>query len=781
MAKNIKGKKEIKDRAQGKAEETSRNESPTAAGPERPETGGEALQPEEMSRAELFINRELSWLGFNERVLGEARDSDTPLLERLSFLSITQTNQDEFVMVRIGSLKDQCEMHDYTREIAGLTAGEQLTAISLEMHDFVQKQYNTYQRQLLPRLEKEGIFILSRERMTEEQFRFVQQYFMTTLYPILTPMAVDQGRPFPLIPNLSQNIAVLLESSQVDDEELRFATVQVPSGLPRLVKLPVGEFASRHKLDEKRTHCYVLLEEVIDCFLSDVFHGLRIVARCNYRILRNAVMDIDEEDTPDLLTEIEKQLRKRQWGEVIHLAIKDDVSPRLLGILTDLMKVAEEDIYHVNGPLDLSFLGKLSRAPELRYRADLHYPPYSPQTPAMLKDREDENIFELIAQKDLFLSLPYESFDPVLEFVREAARDPKVLAIKQTLYRVSGQSPIIQYLEEAANNGKQVLVLLELKARFDEENNIQWAKKLEQAGCHVIYGLVGLKTHSKITLVVREEENGIRRYLHLGTGNYNDSTARIYTDLGIFTAAESYGIDATEFFNMISGYSEPIGWNSLTMAPFWLRGRFIDLIQREVENIKQGKEAWIKAKMNSLVDEEIIRELYKASRAGVKIQMVVRGICCLRAGVPGLSENIEVRSIIGRYLEHSRIYIFANGGLPETYLSSADWMPRNLNRRVELMFPVDDPECRQRVDEIMTLQLEDTERSHLMRPDGSYKKADRRGKQILDCQKRQEELAMERAGTSENTRHERILRPVSSPVLKEENYQIADLGEMLDE
>lgn len=737
-----------------------------------------------LPRSELFINRELSWLGFNERVLYEARDKKTPLLERLSFLSITQTNQDEFVMVRIGSLKDQQEMQDFSREIAGLTAGEQLTAISKEMHKFVQKQYNTYRRQLLPKLENEGIYILPYERLNAEQKRFAEQYFQTTLYPILTPMAVDQGRPFPLIPNLSQNIGVLLEAADAKDDKLRFATVQVPSGLPRLLKLPVTQYAEDAGRDESRTHCYILLEEVINSFLEEIFNGYRIVARCNYRILRNAVMDIDEEDTPDLLTEIEKQLRKRQWGEVIHLAVRDDVSPKLMDTLKRLMNVSEEDIYHINGPLDLSFLGKLSRAPELRYRQDLHYHPYSPQTPAMLLDRGEKDIFELIAEKDIFLSLPYESFDPVLEFVRQAARDPKVLAIKQTLYRVSGQSPIIQYLEEAANNGKQVLVLLELKARFDEENNIQWAKKLEQAGCHVIYGLVGLKTHSKITLVVREEENGIRRYLHLGTGNYNDSTAKIYTDLGIFTAAENYGLDATEFFNMISGYSEPIGWNVLTMAPFWLRSRFLDLIQRECINAAKGKEAWIKAKMNSLVDEEIIRALYKASQAGVKIQLVVRGICCLRAGVKGLSDNIEVRSIIGRYLEHSRIYIFANGGVKDIYLSSADWMPRNLDRRVELLFPVEDDDCRRRTEEIMQLQLEDTERSHIMQPDGSYRKTDRRGRQILDCQRKQEELAMRRAGTAVGMANPRVLRPVYAPAeASEEDAESrkAELGEMSDE
>lgn len=727
-----------------------------------------------------FINRELSWLDFNERVLQEARDSETPLLERLSFLAITQSNLDEFIMVRVASLKDQIKAGDFTREVSGLTAADQLEKISERMHKFAQKQYNTYNRQLLPRLEKEGIFILPRHRLVSEQISFAHSYFRTTLYPILTPMAVDQGRPFPLIPNRSQNIAVLLERDDEEDNELHFATVQIPSGLPRLVKLPVEQFSKVNGLEERGTHCYILLEELINAYLGEVFHGLRIMARCMYRIIRNAVMDFDEEDTPDLLTEIEKQLRQRQWGEVINLSVREDVSPKLLNTLIELTHVAEEDIYHLSGPLDLTFMGKLSRAAELRYRKDLLYPAYTPQVPAMLAGRENTDMFATIAEQDLLISMPYESFDPVTEFVKQAARDPKVLAIKQTLYRVSGQSPIIQYLEEAATNGKQVLVLLELKARFDEENNIQWAKKLEQAGCHVIYGLVGLKTHSKITLVVREEETGIRRYLHLGTGNYNDSTARIYTDLGLFTAAESYGTDATEFFNMISGYSEPLGWNRLTMAPYWLRRRFLDLIQREIENAKVGKEAWIHAKLNSLVDQEIIERLYMASAAGVKIRLIVRGICCLKASVTGLSENIEVKSIIGRYLEHSRVYIFANDGKREIYLSSADWMPRNLDRRVELLFPVEDDECGRRVEEIMELQFADTERSHILQADGSYKKADRRGRAILDSQRRQEELAIARAGQSEGSEYERLLRPLE-PFSVKVSLQQDELGEMLDD
>ncbi len=735
---------------------------------------------ENMEREDLFINRELSWLSFNERILREARDNKTPLLERLSFLSITQTNQDEFVMVRIASLKDQVEMKDYSRDLAGMTGAEQLRAISQVMHDFIPQQYSTYNRQLLPRLEKEGIFILTPDRLVEEQEAFIYDYFKSALYPSLTPMAVDQGRPFPLIPTMSQNIAVLLEREDKDDGKQFFATVQIPSGVPRLVKLPVGQFAHSKGLLPRTTHCYILLEDIINRYLGEIFHSLKIVERCNYRVLRNSVMDIDEEDTPDLMTEIEKQLRLRQWGEVIHLAVRDDVSPKILKKLQKMMRVEKEDIYYIPGPIDLSFLGKLSRAPELSYKTHLHYTPYEPQTPAMLVGRKGDSIFDLIKQKDIFLSLPYESFNPVLEFVKQSARDPKVLAIKQTLYRVSGHSPIIRYLEEAALNGKQVLVLLELKARFDEENNIQWAKRLERAGCHVIYGLVGLKTHSKITMVVREEEEGIRRYLHLGTGNYNDTTAKIYTDLGIFTCAENYGVDATEFFNMISGYSEPTGWNRLTIAPYWLRQRFYDLIDREIQNAKEGREAYIWAKMNSLNDEGIIRKLYEASQAGVKIDLIVRGICCLRPGVPGISETITVRSITGRYLEHSRIYVFANNGKEEVYLSSADWMSRNLDRRVELLFPVEDEECKARAKEIMEIQFADTERANIMASDGTYKKQDRRGKVILDCQSFQENLAMKRSGNEKTRWKERIFEPING-LGAHEDYDQTDASDMLEE
>lgn len=705
---------------------------------------------------DIYINRKLAWIDFNYRILHEAGRIDTPLLERLNFLAITQTNQDEFVSVRVAGLKDQVHEHDMSRDIAGMTASEQLNKISLKLHGFVKDQYAKYD-ELLDNLRDENIYILNYTDLNVEQIDFVYKYFKYTLYPILTPMAVDSGRPFPLIKTETKNIAVLLKSKKEPDEPLRFATIQVPEGINRLLKLPLDDFCEENNLDPKTTHCYVLLEDIINAYLDELFIGQTIVARCHYRIIRNADMDINDTTTRDLLSEVETQVKQRQWGEVIRLEVRDDVSLKILSMLKDYTEVAEDDIYHIPGPLDLGFLSNLSDADELDYREDLHYPPYEPQLPFDLVNENRADIFSVIRKKDVFLSLPYESFDAVTEFVKQAARDPKVLAIKQTLYRVSSNSPIIHYLEEAVDNGKQVFVLLELKARFDESNNIEWAKRLEQAGAHVIYGLKGVKTHSKITMVVREEEDGIRRYVHLATGNYNDKTAKGYTDVGIFTSADVFGSDATEFFNMLSGYSEPAGFQRLMVAPNWLRQSFYDLIDREIVNAKAGKEARIIAKMNQLEDKGVIDKLYEASQAGVKIDLIVRGLNCLRSGVKGLSENIMVKSIVGRYLEHSRIFVFYNNGDPEYYSGSADWMTRNLDRRVEVVFPVEDVACQKRLREILSLQLKDTERSYVQQADSSYLKikADSEDEK-LDCMKAQEQLALERAALEEEQENERM-------------------------
>ena len=515
------------------------------------------------------------------------------------------------------------------------------------------------------------------------------------------------------------NIAALVKKKGGEDDTLDFAMVQVPSVIPRLVEIP----------EETEGRAVILLEEIIERNIQVLFLNYDIVTAHPFRIMRNADFSIDEEEAEDLLVEIQKQLKKRQWGEVIRLEIDERVDKRLLKILKRELKVDNDDIFFINGPLDLTFLMKM-------YGMDgfdaLKTPKYTPQkVPALMND---DDIFTNIRKGDIFLHHPYETFDPVVDFVRKASRDPDVLAIKQTLYRVSGNSPIIAALAAAADNGKQVSVLVELKARFDEENNINWAKTREKAGCHVIYGLVGLKTHSKITLVVRREEDGIRRYVHLGTGNYNDSTAKQYTDCGIMTCNPLIGEDATAVFNMLSGYSEPLGWNKLVLAPLWLRGRLLRLIRRETEHAGKGMEAHIIAKMNSLCDKEVIAALYEASCAGVKIELIVRGICCLKAGVPGLSENIHVRSIVGNFLEHSRIFYFENGGSPQLFMASADWMPRNLDKRVEIMFPVEDPAIKEQVLHILEVELADNVKAHVLQPDGSYEKVDLRGKMKVNSQ-----------------------------------------------
>ena len=676
----------------------------------------------------IFYNRELSWLGFNYRVLSEARDKNIPLMERLKFLSITASNLDEFFMIRVASLKDMVHAKYTKKDIAGLTPKEQLAIISTGTHELVEKQYNTYNRSFLPALKHNGLTIVTQyEALNAEQAEYVDRYFMREVYPVLTPMAVDSSRPFPLIRNKSLNIAALLMDKKRKDT-IDFATVQVPSVLPRIVTIPS---------EKEGETCIILLEQIIEKNIQKLFLNYKVLDATPYRVMRNADLTIDEDEAADLLIEIERQLKKRQWGEAIRLEVEQGIDKRLLKILKKELQIQQEDIFTIRGPLDLTFLMKVYGMDGFDH---LKEEPYIPQPPKGLD--MDGDLFEQIRQKDILLHHPYETFDPVVNFVRFAAKDPDVLAIKQTLYRVSSNSPIIASLAQAAENGKQVTVLVELKARFDEENNIVWARKLEKAGCHVIYGLVGLKTHSKITLVVRREEEGIRRYVHLGTGNYNDSTAKLYTDMGMFTCKRAYGEDATAVFNMLSGYSEPLSWNKLALAPTWLRTRFVELINRERDYAAMGKPARIVAKMNSLCDAGIINALYEASAAGVQIELIIRGICCLKQGVPGMSETIQVRSIVGTFLEHSRIFYFENDGSPEIYMGSADWMPRNLDKRVEILFPVEDPDLKKEIVHILHTQLADNTKAHLLQPDGlidsekdglvkvyggCYKKADRRG------------------------------------------------------
>ena len=700
----------------------------------------------EYKKPEYFENRELSWLGFDERILGEARDKGNPLFERLKFLSITASNLDEFFMVRVASLKDMVNAGYTKKDIAGMTPQQQLDAIHDRVHTFMNTQYSTWKRSLLPGLVQCGLHVVeNHEELSPEQGRFVDHYFMENVYPVLTPMAVDSSRPFPLIVNKTLNLGALLKKKEEKEEVLEFATVQVPSVLPRIVKIPSAEKGARS---------VILLEEIIERNMAKLFLSYDVICVHPYRIMRNADLTIDEDDASDLLKEIQKQLRKRRWGEVIRLEVEEKIDKRLLKILRKEFEIKEDGIYRINGPLDLTFLMKMYG---IEGFDDYKTPRYIPQPVPELTGKPD--IFEEIRKGDILLHHPYQTFDPVVDFVKKASRDPQTLAIKQTLYRVSGNSPIIAALAQAAENGKQVSVLVELKARFDEENNIAWAKMLERAGCHVIYGLVGLKTHSKITLVVRREEDGIRRYVHLGTGNYNDSTAKLYTDMGLLTCSEPIGEDATAVFNMLSGYSEPASWNKLCLAPIWLRDRFLDMIRRETAHAKKGDPAHIIAKMNSLCDEELIEALYEASAAGVKIELIVRGICCLKVGIPGVSENISVRSIVGTFLEHSRIYYFLNGGQEEIYLSSADWMPRNLDRRVEILFPVENERLKKEVFHVLEIQLQDTMKAQVKQPDGSYEHIDRRGKTALCAQDYFMEYAKSLNRSQDESMHDRVFVP----------------------
>lgn len=695
------------------------------------------------SKPEYFYNRELSWLLFNRRVLEEAKDSSLPLFDRLKFLSITSSNLDEFFMIRVASLKDMVQVKYNKKDISGMTPAEQLAAINERTHLFVKDQYDIFNRSLIPALEKEGVHVLSHyENLSEKQSKYVDRYFTDEVYPVLTPMAVDSSRPFPLIRNKTLNIGAILRMKKdkaaggqfrdlylshgnkkkgADSNDTDFATVQVPSVLPRFVEIPS---------EQKGEKTFILLEQIIEKNIGKLFVNYEIESVFPYRIMRNADLSIEEDEAADLLIEIERQLKKRQWGQAIRLEVEAGMDKRLLKKLRQELKIKEEDIFKINGPLDLTFLMKLSG---LEGYDKLRTPKYTPQ-PAKWLNGED-HLFDQIRDHDVLLYHPYETFDPVVDFVKQASKDPNVLAIKQTLYRVSSHSPIIASLAAAAENGKQVTVLVELKARFDEENNIIWARKLEQAGCHVIYGLVGLKTHSKITLVVRKEEDGIRRYVHLGTGNYNDSTAKLYTDMGLLTCRKAIGEDATAVFNMLSGYSEPAFWNKLAIAPIRLRDRFTQLINREKEFAKKGKKAFIRAKMNSLCDAGIISSLYEAAAAGVKIELVVRGICCLKTGMPGISENITVRSIVGDFLEHSRIFHFYNNGFEEVYMGSADWMPRNLDKRVEILFPVEDDALKAEVIHILDIQLADNEKARILQKNGTYRRAAKGGHAKLNSQK----------------------------------------------
>lgn len=689
----------------------------------------------------LFMNREMSWLEFNQRVLNEARDPKNPLLERAKFLSITLSNLDEFFMVRVAGVKDLIHEDSEKPDPAGLTPKEQFKQIAARIHVMMEDVYSVYHRILIPHLKREGFRLVTEHGLKDQDREYLGHLFETELYPVLTPMAVDPSRPFPLILNKSLNIALFLKDAE---GERHFATVQSPSVLPRLVALPSGS--------------YILLEDVLTLFMGQLFPGHTVEKSAYYRITRSGDLSFQEEEATDLLKEMEKSLKQRRRGDAVRLEISRDADEDLVKYLMDALELGKQDLYLCDGPVDLSFITRVSKVMPLEF---LKKPDLIPQTPGDLLGKGD--LYAAIREKDILLSHPYESFQPVVNFVEQAADDPKVLAIKQTLYRVSGNSPIVQALSRAADNGKQVTVLVEVKARFDEENNIQWAKKLEKAGCHVIYGLVGLKTHCKLTIVVRRDEDRIRRYVHMGTGNYNDVTARLYTDIGFFTCKEPIGADASALFNALTGYGDPPDMRKLTAAPLGLRKKFLSMIRREADHARAGRKAHIIAKMNSLLDPEVIQTLYEASGAGVQIELIVRGICTLRPGIPGVSENITVRSIVGWLLEHSRIFYFYNDGNEEYYLSSADWMTRNLDRRVELLFPIEDERLRERLWDMLDVYLSDTQKARLMASDGSYAKVDGRGRPVVNCQEYFYEEAVERAHAyqQENV-EERVFIPLEA-------------------
>lgn len=656
----------------------------------------------DLTKPEYFYNRELSWLKFNLRVLKEAMVKEAPLLERLKFVAISASNLDEFFMVRVAGLWSNYDNGIEKRDASGLSVKEQLDAISEAAHAQVRTQ-TKYLMALMAEMDAVGLHFRRVGDLSEMGRDWLEEYYREVVYPVLTPMAVDASRPFPFLANKTLNLAVELVKA---DGEHSMGLIQVPSVLDRITEVaPEG----------RRT--FVFLEDIIASHCNDLFKGCHILDLVPFRVTRDSDLDIEEEDSVDLMKEVEESLRKRKRGVTVRLELFKTNNTRIKKFLEENLDVTDMEVYEINGALDptcfFKFTGMKGMWPWL-------YEPFVPQRPLELP--EDGDLFAAIREKDILLHHPYESFDPVVKLVSDAADDPQVLAIKQTLYRVSGNSPIVAALARAAENGKQVTVLVELKARFDEENNILWARRLEKAGCHVIYGLVGLKTHAKIILIVRREDNGIKRYLHLGTGNYNDSTAKLYTDLGLMTANDEFGSDASAFFNLLSGYSEPPVWNKLVMAPLGLREKIYALIDNEIEMVKAGKQGHIIAKMNSLIDQPVIQKLYEASAAGVHIDLIVRGICGLRTGIEGISENITVRSIVGRQLEHSRIFWFANGGEEQLYLSSADWMPRNLNDRVELFFPIETEEHIQRIKGLLDLYLRDNVGAHMMQSNGTYRR-----------------------------------------------------------
>ena len=699
-----------------------------------------------------YLNRELSWLDFNSRVLEEAFEKENPVMERVKFLSITESNLDEFFMVRVAGVMDKMHSKADDKDASGMTSAQLFPELTAKIHRFVKKQYSCLHRSIIPALKKCRLRFLKIKELNKIQKQTTDEYFDKFLFPVLTPLAVDTSRPFPLLANRSLNIAVRLVNNNGEDI---FAVVQVPSILDRFIEVP-----------SENGRAFVMLEDIIISRLSDLFELYEIQACCPFRITRDSDLDIDE-DADDLLVEIEQSLKKRQRGDPVRIEIISKCDEALKKFLIDMLKIDYEIMHEVSGPLDLTFLNKFANIKNIP--DEFKFKPITPVNPPADFFGYDD-MFAAIREKDRMVHHPYESFESVIKFVNQAANDKDVLAIKQTLYRVSGNSPIVAALIKAAENGKQVTVLVELKARFDEENNIGWAKKLEKAGCHVIYGLAGLKTHCKILLVVRREQDGIRRYLHMGTGNYNDITARFYTDIGMFTCNEKFGEDASSLFNVITGYSTPPVYNKMKVAPTGLRSFFENMIKRETENAQKGLPSGITAKINSLVDPDIIILLYKASKAGVKITLIVRGICCLVPDIKGISENITVHSIVGQLLEHSRIFIFENGGQPEIYMGSADWMQRNLDKRVELVFPIESPDLIERSFKIIDTMKKDVLNTRIQKSDTTYELLDRRGKKVHNSQREFSDMAKKALSEKITTvNEERQFIPLTSDSF-EKNY-----------
>jgi polyphosphate kinase len=682
----------------------------------------DSFDPSELSDPRLYLDRELSLLAFQRRVLEEAMDPDNPLLERTKFLSILASNLDEFFMVRVAVLKQKLAAGGRDLSTDGrLPLAEQLEAIRADITRLMEEAYQCLREHLLPALEEAGIFLVQYSSLSRTERNKLENYFEETVFPVLTPLAFDPGRPFPHISNLSLNIAVVVKDEAGADH---FARVKVPETLPKLIPVPAvaHEEADGTRLSGEKPHerkAFVWLEQLIMSNLPRLFPGMGIVEAHAFHLTRDAEIVIQEFESDDLLETIEEAIWQRRFRAVVRLQVNQYIPAHILDILVENLEMDPKDVYRAAGPIDLSRLRQLGSLE----RPDLKDHPFTPATPPELSPKSDEDIFSAIRRQDFLLHHPFESFQPVIEFLRKAARDPHVLAIKMTLYRVGRNSPVVEALLEAIENGKEVAVMVELKARFDEESNIEWARALEREGVHVIYGLPGLKVHSKIALVVRREGEAIRRYLHLGTGNYNPITARLYTDISFFTADDAIGADASDLFNFLTGYSAHQEYRKLLVAPKVLRRGLVKLIQREIDLQGQGKEGHMILKMNALEDSEMIHLLYKASQAGVKVDVLARGICCLRPGIPGISENIRVTSIIGRFLEHSRIYYFRNGGAEEVYAGSADMMPRNLDHRVEIIFPVADQKLLRRLkDEILERYLDDEKNARVMQADGSYKR-----------------------------------------------------------